>query len=231
LAASLASPVQAADIPQAAPVAAAPVIEQRVASTFSSFGPYIGIRGGAAFVDDTSFTITGPNTVTNEYEDWGLTGSAFAGWGTEFFPGFGGRVEAELGYSSFDIEDHFVGGAAVASPTGDTSAFTGVVNTYVDASLGAFRPFAGVGLGVAQVNFNDHGTAGTVLMDDSDTALVWQLSGGVGYSLTPKLTLEGMVRYQSIEDVELTSTAAGGDLDSSTDLTSTSALVGLRYGF
>jgi hypothetical protein len=39
------------------------------------------------------------------------------------------------------------------------------------------------------------------------------------------------VRYQSIMDVGLTSTAAGGSVSSSTDLNSTQGLVGLRYRF
>jgi hypothetical protein len=40
-----------------------------------------------------------------------------------------------------------------------------------------------------------------------------------------------MVRYQSVMDVGLTSTVAGGTVSSSTDLNSTSGLVGLRYRF
>jgi hypothetical protein len=58
-------------------------------------------------------------------------------------------------------------------------------------------------------------------MDDDDTKFAWQLAGGVGYDLTSNLTLEGMVRYQSIMDVGLTSTAAGGSVSSSTDFNST----------
>jgi len=227
----LAGQARAADIPQTYTPAPAPYVEERVQTSFSRFGPYVGVRGGAAWVDDTDFAITGA-TVTNTYEDWNLTGSAFAGYEMEFFPGFGGRIEAELGYSSFEVESHALStGAAAANPTGDTTAFTGMVNAYVDANLGAFRPFAGVGLGMAQVNFNDHGANSAILMDDDDTKFAWQLAGGVGYDLTSNLTLEGMVRYQSIMDVDLTSTAAGGSVTSSTDLNSTQGLVGLRYRF
>lgn len=226
----LAGQARAADVPQTYTPAPAPYVEERVQTSFSRFGPYVGVRGGAAWVDDTSFN-TGGGLVNNTYEDWNPTGSAFAGYEMEFFPGFGGRIEAELGYSSFEIEGHSLGGVAQAGSTGDTTAFTGMVNAYVDANLGAFRPFAGVGLGMAQVNFNDHGTAAGILMDDDDTKFAWQLAGGVGYDLTSNLTLEGMVRYQSIMDVDLTSTAAGGSVTSSTDLNSTQGLVGLRYRF
>ena len=223
---------QAADIPQYSAPAQAPYVEQRVQSGFSALRPYVGVRGGFSMADDTSFTITGPAVVTNSYEDWNLTRSAFGGIETQFFPGFGGRLEGELGYSSFEVESHSTGGAALAGSTGDTTALTAVVNGYVDAQLGAFRPFAGVGLGMASVNFDSHGaTAPGIVMNDDDTAFLWQVSGGLAYDVTDQITLEGMVRYQSIMDVELNSTAAGGGLASSTDLNSTSALVGMRYRF
>ena len=225
---------RAADVPQTYSPAPAPYVEQRVQSSFSRVGPYVGVRGGAGWLDDTSFTADdggGVDLYSNSYEDWNFTGSVFAGYEVGFFPGFGGRIEAELGYSSFDVESQSIGGANQPSPTGDTTAFTGMVNAYVDADLGAFRPFAGVGLGMAQVNFNDHGANGAVLVDDDDTKFTWQVSGGVGYDLTNNLTLEGMVRYQSVMDVGLTSSGAGGATTSSTDLNSTSGLVGLRYRF
>eukprot|EP00752_Nemacystus_decipiens_P018987 g17043.t1 len=225
----------AADIPDYSAPAPQPYVEQRVETSFARFGPYVGVRGGAAFADDTSFTSAAPGPVgvlTNEYEDWNLTGSVFAGYEMEFFPGFGGRIEAELGYTSLNIEDHLLAGASQAGADGDTSVFSGMVNAYVDAHLGAFRPFAGVGLGMAQVSFNDHSTtAGGVLLDDDDTNFAWQLSGGVGYDLTDRITLEGLVRYQSVMDVGLTTTAAGGSVSSSTDLNSTSAQLGIRYRF
>lgn len=228
----VAGQARAADVPQTYSPAPAPYVEDRVQTSFSRFGPYVGVRGGAAWADDTDFGIGTPATVTNTYEDWNLTGSVFAGYETEIFPGFGGRIEAELGYSSFEVDSHALStGAAANNPTGDTTAFTGMVNAYVDAHLGMFRPFAGVGLGIAQVNFNDHGANGAILMDADDTNLAWQVSGGVGYDLTSNLTLEGMVRYQSIADVELTSTVAGGSVASSTDLNSTQGLLGLRYRF
>ena len=227
--AGLATSATAADLPQTYTPAPEPYVEQRVQSGFSSFSPYVGVRGGFAMVDETAFSI-GAGTVTNSYEDWNLTGSGFAGIGAEFFPGFGARLEGELGYASYEIESHTQGGP-VLSPTGDTTAFFGAVNAYIDANIGGFRPFAGAGLGLANVSFNDHGAGGAVLMDDDDTAMLWQVSGGVGYDLTQNLTLEGMVRYQSVMDVELTSTAAGGSLNSSTDLDATSAQVGLRYRF
>ncbi len=227
LAGLLTGQAKAADIPQTYTPAPAPVVDQRVQSGFSTFSPYVGVRGGFGWLDDTDFG-TAAGTINNSYDDWGLTGSAFAGIGTQFFPGFGGRLEAELGYSSFEVERHSIGGTAQPLPTGDTTAFTGMVNAYVDADLGGFRPFAGAGIGLSNVSFNDHGANGAVLMDDDETNFAWQIAGGVGYDLSQQLTLEGMVRYQSIMDVGLT---AVDGTSSSIDLNNTSALVGLRYRF
>lgn len=226
---------QAADLPDYSTPAPQPYVEQRVETSFARFGPYIGVRGGAVIADDTSFRDDiggGAITIDNEYEDWNLTGSAFAGYEMEFFPGFGGRIEAELGYASLNIEDHLIGSTSQDGADGDTTVFSGMVNAYVDANLGAFRPFAGVGLGMAQVSFNDHGTSAGTLLDDDDTNFAWQVSGGVGYDLTDRVTLEGLVRYQSIMDVELASTTdLGPSVSSSTDLNTTSAMLGLRYRF
>ncbi|MEM6710779.1 MAG: outer membrane beta-barrel protein [Pseudomonadota bacterium] len=218
----------AADIPE--PFTPAPVIEDRVASSFSRFGPYVGVRGGFSALDDTSFAITG-GTVNNDYEDFGLTGSVFAGYETQLSPVFGARLEAELGVSGFEVESHSVGGVAQPLPTGDTTAFTGMVNAYVDADLGLARPFVGGGIGLGSVSFDDHGAGGNILMDDDGTGFAWQVAGGVGFDMTDRLTLETMVRYQSIMDVERTSTTAGGTITSETDVNSTAGLVGLRYRF
>ena len=94
-------------------------------------------------------------------------------------------------------------------------ALFGAVNAYVDADLGQWRPFAGIGLGVAEVDFDRHGVSVPgIVMNDRRNAMLWQVSGGVGYDLSENLTLEGIVRYQSIMDVDLTSTPAGGSLGS-----------------
>jgi hypothetical protein len=162
LAGLLTGQARAADVPQTYSPAPAPYVEERVQTSFSRFGPYVGVRGGAAWADDTSFLSAAPGpagTVNNTYEDWNLTGSAFAGYEMEFFPGFGGRIEAELGYSSFEVEGHSVGGAAVASQLVTPRLSPGWSMPMWTPISVLSGPFAGVGLGMAQVNFNDHGTA------------------------------------------------------------------------
>ena len=220
----LTTPALAADLPPRA--APAPVFE-RVDNSFRTAGYYVGVRGGGVFAEDTSFR-SGGVWVKNEYENFGLTGSVFGGFQTELFPGFGARLEAELGIASIDVEDHFPGGNRADDPEGDTFVTTGMVNAYVDARLGAFRPFAGVGVGLANVQFNEHGAGGNELMDDDDNAFAYQLSGGVAYDINPNLTLETMVRYQGIPEVEL---VANDGSRSDADLNSTQVLLGFRYNF
>lgn len=203
----------------------------RFEDTFRDAGFYVGARGGAVWADDTQFTITGPALVENDY-DIGLAGSLFVGFEVpDLYHGIGLRLEGELGYKKADVDIHTVAGTATAAADsfGSTDAFTAVVNVYADYSFGALRPFVGGGIGVARVDFQNHGVTGSLgVMDDRDNGFTWQVSGGVGYDVTAAITVEAMVRYQEIQGVELvSSTGPGSDLD----LSSTQLLVGARFSF
>ena len=203
----------------------------RFEDTFREAGFYAGARAGAVWADDTTFTITGPNSVENAY-DVGLVGSAFVGFEIpDLYWGAGVRAEAELGYSQFDVDTHTVGGTptAAADSFGSTDAVFAMANLYVDYGLGALRPFVGGGVGVARVDFENHGVTGNLgVMDDTENGFAWQVMGGVGWAVTGDLTLEAMVRYQEVWDVELVSST--GPI-SHVDLASTQVLLGARYSF
>lgn len=207
-----------------------PVIE-RFDDAFREAGFYAGARGGAVFADDTRFTITGPSTVENAYET-GLTGSLFFGFEVpDLYFGAGARLEAEVGYSQLDVDTHTVAGTPVvaANSFGSTDAFTAMANLYVDYNLGAFRPFVGGGIGVARAGFDNHGVTGNLgVMDDTENGFAWQVMAGVGFDVTSDLTIEAMVRYQEILDVELMSSTGP---TSTLDLASTHVLLGARYSF
>lgn len=208
----------------------APVIE-RFDDAFREAGFYAGGRAGAVLADDTQFTITGPSTVANEYET-GLTGSLLLGFELpDLYFGAGARVEAEVGYSQLDVDTHTVAGTHItaANSFGSTDAFTAMANLYIDYNLGAFRPFVGGGIGVARVGFDNHGVTGSLgVMDDTENGLAWQVMAGVGFDVTNELTLEAMVRYQEVTDLELVSST--GPV-STLDLASTQILLGARYSF
>jgi opacity protein-like surface antigen len=91
------------------------------------------------------------------------------------------------------------------------------------------RPFLGAGIGVGRVSLKDHGVTGNLnVMDDTANGFAWQVMGGLGYDVTSALTLEAMVRYQSIEDAELISATGPA---SNIDLSATSLLLGARVSF
>lgn len=222
------SAVKAADFPEIFTPSHAP--SNGYQSHSAPLGGYVGLRGGFTMADDTDFRIHSA-TVNNHYDDWQLQGSVFAGTEAEFMPGLRGRLEAELGIVNFAIDSHTLNDDThpLFGSAGDTSAITGLINAYVDADFGKFRPFVGFGGGLAQVSFEDHGSTHTgVIMNDDDSSFVWQISGGLAVDVTQHITLEGMVRYQSIMDVEL---KALDDTISQTDLATTSALAGIRYRF
>ena len=69
-------------------------------------------------------------------------------------------------------------------------------------ATGAWQPYAGGGLGVADLDVKDvpRIPGGDI---DSDYNFAYQLIGGVGYKVSPTLTLLGEVRYFGINDQDL----------------------------
>jgi opacity protein-like surface antigen len=203
----------------------------RFDDAFREAGFYAGVRAGGVWADDTQFSITGPNLVENAYE-LGFTGSLFVGFEVpDLYWGAGARLEAELGYGAFDVDTHTVAGTPVAAANsfGSTDALTAMANLYVDYNLGALRPFVGGGIGVARVEFDNHGVTGNLgIMSDTENGFAWQVMAGVGVDVTQALTLEAMVRYQAISGAELVSSTGP---TSTIDLASTQALLGMRYSF
>lgn len=203
----------------------------RFDDAFRAVGFYVGARAGAGWANDTSFAIAGPSLVENGY-DIGLTGSVFAGLEIpDLYMGAGVRLEGELGASRFAVDTHTVAGAPVtaANSFGSTDVFSGMVNVYVDYGLGAFRPFIGGGMGVGRVTLDHHGvTTALNVMDDTQNAFAWQAMAGLGFELTSSFTIEAMVRYQDISDVELVSSIGS---TSDIDLSSTQVLLGARFSF
>ncbi|MFK7791554.1 MAG: outer membrane protein [Devosiaceae bacterium] len=203
----------------------------RFDATFRDAGFYLGARGGGVWANDTDFTIAGPQRVENAY-DVGYVGSAFIGFDLpDLYYGLGLRVEGEVGTSRLDVDNHTVGGTAVTSAVsfGATNATFGMANLYVDYGIGALRPFIAGGVGVARVEFDNHGvTAAPGVMDDTSNGFAWQAMAGVGVDVTSALTLEAMVRYQGVEDVGLTSSTGP---KTQVDLGSTQVMLGARFNF
>lgn len=203
----------------------------RFEETFRDAGFYVGARGGLALAQDTGFAIAGPTAIVNAYEG-GYAGSAFLGFEMpDIYRGLGLRAEAEVGQRGFAVDTHTVAGvpAAAADSFGDTRAVTAMANVYIDYTVGSLRPFVGAGAGWGRLRLEDHGvTAAPGIMDRGAGGFAWQAMAGLGYDVTTTLTLEGMVRYARLGDVELLATDGTA---SDVDLETVEVLGGIRLAF
>lgn len=159
----------------------------------------------------------------------------------------GSALESELGYggTDFDVESDTAWGGAI----GMTDVFAGMdleldvmttsrgydgfatsldtvsvlVNGVFDIplTLGPFNPYAGVGLGMIEVEYD----GGSVFpaFSDSEWVLGGQVFAGARANIAQNVSLFGEWRYQTADDAEL----AGVDVEYS----SHSVLFGARYAF
>ena len=188
---------------------------------------YLALRGGASFATDTSFDALG-TTVDSGYD----IGPFVAGAVGYHFQNTGLRAEAEIGYLTNAIEHHDIAGTGTFTDdaSGDSSAFFGLASIYYDLPLDSrIKPFVGAGIGLADVSFSGLGTTpGGTLLDDSDTAFAWHLTGGIGYDISENVALEVGYRYLAFDGVDVT---ASDGTPSSIDTSDHIVFAGLRYRF
>lgn len=104
-----------------------------------------------------------------------------------------------------------------------------MVNGYYDFDIeSAFTPYVGGGIGIANVSINDLAVLGIPLADDDDTVFAYQFGAGVGYEISPTLTLTADYRYFATADGEFTD--AGGFLFDA-EYSNSTFLVGARATF
>ena len=176
-------------------------------------GFYVSLNGGANFPEKTDSVfdpgLPSQGTIVTD----GETGFRFGGaLGYAFNRYF--SVEGEFSYMENDIDTleltSFPGGGPQPA-VGTARAYTGMANAYLSLPAGAWRPYVGAGIGRAWVKSDGVGLAIFPLRtNDSDTALAWQLMGGVGYQIAPNLELGARYRYLNIDDTRLV--ADNGDV-------------------
>ncbi len=190
---------------------------------------YVGVRGGASLLGDTNYDALGGN-VDNSYDTsyffGGMVGYDFNGSG----PGF--RAEAELAYLQADIDTQRLGGKTFngAGATGDTSVLAGFASLYYDLPFSSgITPFVGAGIGLANVDLEDHGVKGAgTFMEDSANAFAWHLTAGADIAMTDQASLELGYRYLAVEGVDLISVDGTGN---TVDLNSHLLFAGVKYRF
>ena len=184
---------------------------------FAANGFYLGVEGGATFLNDADFVGTGPSTgvtFTTNY-DTGYLAGGFFGYQDQFM-----RFEAEMAYRHNDWED--VTDATVAGigtvpsfesagigVSGETNVLNVMANVYLDMhNSSPITPYIMAGVGFAAIEIYDitFSTAGSTLevADEHDTVLAWQLGGGLSFAFNDMVSMNIDYRYFATTDPEFT---------------------------
>ncbi len=165
-------------------------------------GWYIGAYGGANYPSDMDFDRTGSRL---EFK-----GNTNIGWGAGGVLGhdFGGfRIELDLARRQAKFDDYTVTTnldlAAFTPATGTFDATTGkiaansaTINFIKDfTNSGPWKPFLGVGVGLARLNFDDLAASGVTLADQKDTNFAGQFIVGARRAVTKNIDLNASYRF------------------------------------
>ncbi len=172
---------------------------------------YASANAGVSILRDYDITDTfAAGNATGEVDsDNGAVFSAAVGhaWG-------GLRVEGEFSYRKNDLDSVRVDTITVAGVVftalgtfdfeGDTTSYGFMANGWYDFDTGSnWVPFVGLGVGVARLNLDIQSVAGVgVTYDESDTVFAYQVGAGLGYRVTPTMTVTLSYRYFATKDPE-----------------------------
>ncbi|MBC8414105.1 porin family protein [bacterium] len=189
-----------------------------VSSVFAAEGVYVSGNIGASILNDSDLTNPAlPGVVVETGFDTGLLVSGALGVQVGK-----GRVEAEIGYRTADI-DSFQALGVSASGDGDASALSFMVNAYLDIKTeSAITPYLGGGLGMAKIELDNVSVSGIAIGNEDDTVFAYQFGGGIGYAMSEKATLDLGYRYFATEDLNLSGTDA--------NYGSHNLTIGIRFG-
>ncbi|MDB5426402.1 MAG: hypothetical protein JWR47_1342 [Phenylobacterium sp.] len=170
----------------------------------------------AAAAQDSSWYVRGDAGANFQSEINGArTAKGDSGWtvsgavGREIADGF--RAEGELIYMQSNAKN---------GSSGDLKTVAGLLNGYYDFNRqGAWQPFVGAGVGLAQVKVDGGPSNG------DDTGFAYQFKAGVAHPFNDRLTGEIAYRYLGVNGVEFGSTLNRIRGDFSTQ----AVTVGLRY--
>ena len=120
-------------------------------------------------------------------------------------------------------------------------SWLGMVNGYIDldglmpGAFGRFQPYIDAGIGGASNTITTLYTplgGGTAIPGNTHTSLAIGLGAGVGYPVTPKLTLDVAYRYLDLGDAETSGTStAGAVAPLKADVHEHTVTLGMRYMF
>lgn len=170
----------------------------------SAEGFYVGGNVGAAIPVDVDQTSTGlPGVPATMESDTGIAAGIALGY--DFGNNF--RVEVEYAYQQNDMDKFTLQGVLLPITSGDITTHAGLLNGYYDfANSSPFTPFISAGVGMANVEHSAWSRAGApyITTPSDDTVFAYQASAGVGFAVTPTVTIDVKYRYFGTEDLELT---------------------------
>ena len=159
-------------------------------------GWYLGARGGATWLEDSSSNVGGTSVGLDYDRGYNLGGSVGYQFGGPF------RLEAEVVYRKNDIDTFTVNGARLGGAAGDVSSLALMVNGFYDIQTGtAFTPYVGLGVGYARVSTDGITATGAgATISDDDNKFAYQAIAGLAYQLTPEVSLTADYRYFATQD-------------------------------
>lgn len=182
--------------------AAALIASSTAASAQATATTYFGGHAGLNLTVDSD--ITEPVVFYGDTAsfDTGFALGGFVGYDT----GTGVRVEGELTYRSNDLDGFSLLPGVPFDGGIDSLSLMG--NVFYDFNTGsAWSPYVGGGLGVALMTA-DITSVGIDVIDDDDTVFAYQLGAGVGYALSPTVSITADYRFFATGNPEFADFAA-----------------------
>jgi opacity protein-like surface antigen len=182
---------------------------------------YVGAFGGVNLLEDADLGVGGYDFKFEDEAGWAVGGAL--GYAFDF----GLRTEAEAAYRRNEHDEGKVAGVEF-DLDGETTALSFMANLWYDVPRSfPVRPFIGGGGGMAKIGLEDNEGEGLDIADDSDWVFAYQLGAGLGYEISPGLSVSAEYRFFRTEDPEIEAFA----LDADYEYRSHSVLIGVRYGF
>jgi OmpA-OmpF porin, OOP family len=208
-------------------VAALSVVAASQSEARNNQGWYVGIEGGANWVDDndgfvafSSGLFTVPDSISFD-TGWSVLATVGYGFDQHW------RLELEGGYRSNDVDLITAASGFYTSSSGDLTQISLMANVLFDVPLTDRLDFTvGAGAGAVYAEFDGPFASG----DDSDVNFAYQGIAGLSYAITDRLDLTLTYRYLHVNDPEFTvSRPFTSDRYTFDDVENHTVSIGLRY--
>ena len=188
---------------------------------------YLSVNIGPAMLSDSDTTstanngtgrVTGDSSFDNGFDINGALGTSLGAI----------RLEGEIAYRKNDW-DTFAATTGTLDITGSFTSLSFMANGWYDFDIDPdWVPFLGGGVGMSLMNMEITSSNGTPSSyDESDTVFAYQVGAGLGYKVSPKITISLSYRVFGTSEVEFVDPT---DTDTY-DYRNHSVLLGVRHNF